>query len=251
MAATVRLERSGRIGLVIIDNPPVNAISQSVRQGLQDCFRHSRDETSRSTPWCLLCDGRTFIAGADLAEFDAPMLDPTCHKVFAVIEGMDKPVIAALHGTALGGGLETALACHYRVADSGARLGFPEINLGIVPGAGGTQRLPRIVGVQTALRMLLSGEPVDAKEALSCGLVDAVTDKDLRKFAVEFAEHCLKEGRGPRRACDIVIQRDEATTHCAASRTGPRRHRDAATAGAADGHRCGGGGNRPAVRERA
>jgi 3-hydroxyacyl-CoA dehydrogenase len=211
MAATVRLERAVRIGLVIVDNPPVNAISQSVRQGLEDCFRAAAQDASIDAV-VLLCDGRTFIAGADLAEFDAPMAEPTCHQVFSVIEGMDKPVIAALHGTALGGGLETALACHYRVADSGARLGFPEINLGLVPGAGGTQRLPRIVGVQTALQMLLSGNPVDAGEALSCGLVDAVTNQDLRRFALEFAERILKEGRGPRRACDVVIRRDEATT---------------------------------------
>ncbi|HUD96498.1 MAG TPA: enoyl-CoA hydratase-related protein, partial [Woeseiaceae bacterium] len=208
--SAVRLERSGRIGLVIVDNPPVNAISQPVRQGLRDCFRQAAEDTSIDAV-VLLCDGRTFIAGADLAEFDAPIVEPTCHQVFSVIEGMDKPIIAALHGTTLGGGLETALACHYRVAESGARLGFPEINLGIVPGAGGTQRLPRIVGVKTALQMLLSGNPIDAAEALSCGLVDAVTDKDLRQFAVEFAERSLREGRGPRRACDAVIEQDEAT----------------------------------------
>jgi 3-hydroxyacyl-CoA dehydrogenase len=210
VASTVRLERSGRIGLVIIDNPPVNAISQSVRQGLQDCFREAARDASIDAV-VLLCDGRTFIAGADLAEFDAPIAEPTCHQVFSVIEGMDKPVIAALHGTALGGGLETALACHYRVADQGARLGFPEINLGIVPGAGGTQRLPRIVGVKTALQLLLSGNPIDAKEAMSCGLVDAVTDQDLRQFAIEFAQRCLDEGRGPRRACDVVVERDKVT----------------------------------------
>ncbi len=210
MASTVRLEKSGRIGLVIIDNPPVNAISHSVRQGLRDCFRKAAKDAAIDAV-VLLCEGRTFIAGADLAEFDAPIAEPSCHQVFSVIEGMDKPVIAALHGTALGGGLETALACHYRVADSGARLGFPEINLGIVPGAGGTQRLPRIVGVKTALQMLLSGNPIDAKEARSCGLVDAVTDQDLRRTAIEFAERCLADGRGPRRACDIIVERDKVT----------------------------------------
>jgi 3-hydroxyacyl-CoA dehydrogenase len=210
MGSPVRLERSGRIGLVIVDNPPVNAISHSVRQGLKDRFGQAAQDASIAAI-VLLCDGRTFIAGADLAEFDAPILEPTCHQVFSVIEGMDKPVIAALHGTTLGGGLETALACHYRVADSDARLGFPEINLGLVPGAGGTQRLPRIVGVKTALQMLLSGNPIDAAEAQSSGLVDAVTDQDLRRFAVEFAERCLDEGRGPRRACDAVVERDEET----------------------------------------
>jgi 3-hydroxyacyl-CoA dehydrogenase len=210
MDSAVRLEQSGRIGLVIVDNPPVNAISHSVRQGLSDCFGQAAQDASIEAV-VLLCDGRTFIAGADLAEFDAPILEPTCHRVFSVIEGMDKPVIAALHGTVLGGGLETALACHYRVADGGARLGFPEINLGVVPGAGGTQRLPRIVGVTTALRMLLSGNPIDAAEARSSGLVDAVTDEDLRQFAVEFAERGLDEGRGPRRTCDAVVERDDET----------------------------------------
>lgn len=211
MVSTVRLEKAGRIGLVIVDNPPVNAISQSVRQGLRECFEEVAKDKSLAAA-VLLCDGRTFIAGADLAEFDAPMAEPSAHQVFEVIEGLDKPVVAALHGTALGGGLETALACHYRVADRAARLGFPEINLGIVPGAGGTQRLPRVVGVQKALQMLLSGNPIDAAEAQACGLVDAVTDGDLRPFALQFAERCIEEGRGPRRACDVVIKRDDAIT---------------------------------------
>ena len=205
MASPVRLERSGRIALVIVDNPPVNAISQPVRQGLEECFA----EAARSAAIegiVLCCDGRTFIAGADIAEFDAPMAEPSCHRVFAVIEGLDKPVVAAVHGTALGGGLETALACHYRVAAVDARLGFPEITLGIVPGAGGTQRLPRVVGVGEALRMLLSGAPVDAAQALSSGLVDSVTGGDLRAAAVDFAQRCIDESRGPKRACDIVIE---------------------------------------------
>ena len=208
MASPVRLERSGRIGLVIIDNPPVNAISQSVRQGLESSFSEAAKDAAIEAV-VLCCDGRTFIAGADLAEFDSPIAEPACHRVFAVIEGLDKPVVAALHGTVLGGGLETALACHYRVAAVDARLGFPEISLGIVPGAGGTQRLPRIVGVKDALDMLLSGAPVDAGQALSSGLVDAVTGGDPRAAAVEFAERCLDESRGPRRASDVAIRRDE------------------------------------------
>ena len=208
MSDVVRLERSGRVGLVIIDNPPVNAISQPVRQGLRDRFRESANDDAIEAV-VLLCDGKTFIAGADLAEFDAPMGAPTCHEVFAEMESLAKPVVAALHGTALGGGFETALACHYRVADPGARVGFPEINLGIVPGAGGTQRLPRVIGVQHALKMFLSGQPVSAPQALEMGLVDAIADGDLREFAVHYAETLLDEGRGPRRACDIVIERTE------------------------------------------
>jgi len=207
MNDAVRLERDGPIGLVIIDNPPVNAISQAVRQGLQQAFSAAAADDDIEAV-VLLCDGRTFIAGADLAEFDAPMGEPTCHTVFAVMEALDKPVVAALHGTALGGGLETALACHYRVADKAARVGFPEINLGIVPGAGGTQRLPRVVGVRNALSMFLSGAPVAAEQALEWGLVDAVTDGDLRTFAIDYANTLLADGRGARRASDVVIERD-------------------------------------------
>jgi len=216
MSDVVRLERSGRIGLIIIDNPPVNAIAQSVRGGLRVKFRAAAEDDAIEAV-ILMCDGRTFIAGADLAEFDAPMREPTCHQVFSEIEAMDKPVVAALHGTALGGGLETALACHYRVADPGARLGFPEINLGIVPGAGGTQRLPRIVGVKNAVNMFLSGRPVDADEALESGLIDAIAEGDLRDFAIGFAESLIAEGGGVRRACDIVIERDDATDSFLAS----------------------------------
>jgi 3-hydroxyacyl-CoA dehydrogenase len=208
MSNVVRLERAGTVGLIIINNPPVNAVARSVRQGLQDQFRIAAGDTAIKAI-VLLCDGKTFIAGADLAEFDAPMAEPTCHQVFAEIEMMRKPVIAALHGTALGGGLETALACHYRVAHPDASVGFPEINLGIVPGAGGTQRLPRIVGVEAALQMFLSGRSLDVKQALEFGLVDAVAVGDLREFAVGFAEQLLAEGRGPRRACQVVISRDK------------------------------------------
>ncbi|MDH4109155.1 MAG: 3-hydroxyacyl-CoA dehydrogenase NAD-binding domain-containing protein [Gammaproteobacteria bacterium] len=206
MSEVVRLERSGRIGLVIIDNPPVNAISRPVRQGLLECFRKAAADRSIEAV-VLLCDGRTFIAGADIAEFDAPMAQPTCHPLFAEMEALDKPTVAALHGTALGGGFETALACHYRVANPGARVGFPEINLGIVPGAGGTQRLPRVAGVQNALQMFLSGRPVDAEQALAMGLIDAIADGDLRAFAVAYANRLVDEGRGPRRACDVAIER--------------------------------------------
>lgn len=207
MSDVVRLARSGRVGVIVVDNPPVNAISQSVRRGIAACFQTALGDVSIEAI-VLRCAGRTFIAGADLAEFDAPMGPPTCHDVFAVIEGSDKPVVAAMHGTALGGGLETALACHYRVATRDARMGFPEINLGIVPGAGGTQRLPRIVGVRNALRMFLSGQPVDAAEAASMGLVDAVADDELEAFAIKFAERCIAEKRGSRRACEVVIERN-------------------------------------------
>jgi 3-hydroxyacyl-CoA dehydrogenase len=180
-----------------------------VRQGLSECFaRAAGDEAIDAI--VLLCAGRTFIAGADIAEFDAPMGEPTCHTLFAEMDAIDKPIVAALHGNALGGGLETALACHYRVADAGAKMGFPEINLGIVPGAGGTQRLPRIVGAEKAVGMFLSGRPATADQALESGLIDAVAEGDLREFAVQYAGQLVADGKGPRRASDVNIERTEA-----------------------------------------
>lgn len=208
MSEIVRYETSGRIGVVIIDSPPVNALSQEVRTGLVQCFtRAAADKTVGAV--VLLCAGKTFIAGADLGELGGEIGKPGYYFTFDLIEGMEKPVVAAIHGTALGGGVEATLACHYRVAARGARIGFPEINLGLVPGAGGTQRLPRLIGVQPALEMFLSGQPVDADRALASGLVDAVTESDLRAFALEFAEQLLEQGRGPRHTGQISLQRNE------------------------------------------
>ena len=210
MSEVVRLEKSGRTGLVIIDSPPVNALSEAVRKGLEYCFRQAAADDSVEAV-VLLCAGRTFIAGADIAELGGEMGDTGYHELFAEIEGIDKPVVAALHGTALGGGVEAALACHYRVAAKSARIGFPEINLGIVPGAGGTQRLPRIVGAKQALQTFLSGRPVDAEQALSSGLIDAVADDDLQQFAIDYAEELLENKKGPRRTCEVTMVRDKET----------------------------------------
>lgn len=210
MSEVVRLEKSDRTGVIVIDSPPVNALSEAVRAGLQDCFGKAKADDSVEAI-VLLCAGRTFIAGADISELGGEMGDTSYHELFAEIEGLDKPVVAALHGTALGGGVEAALACHYRVASHDARIGFPEINLGIVPGAGGTQRLPRLIGVREALSMFLSGRPVDAEQALACGLVDAVTDDDLRGFAIQFAKEVLASKQGARRTSEIELARDDET----------------------------------------
>jgi 3-hydroxyacyl-CoA dehydrogenase len=207
MNDVVRFEKIDSTGVIVIDSPPVNALSKAVREGLQECFREAAADDSVAAI-VLACDGKTFIAGADIAELDDAIGDTSYLELFAAIEATEKPVVAALHGTALGGGVEAALACHYRVADRKAKLGFPEINLGIVPGAGGTQRLPRTIGVKEALNMLLSGRPVDADGALSSGLVDAVTDGDLRDFAIEFANELADSGKGPRRACEVELARD-------------------------------------------
>ena len=188
MNEVVSLERSGHTGLIIIDNPPVNALSEAVRAGLEKCFRDAAADDSVEAI-VLLCAGKTFIAGADIAELESgDMGDTSYHELFAEIEALEKPVIAALHGTALGGGVEAALACHYRVAVETARIGFPEINLGIVPGAGGTQRLPRIIGAREALQMFLSGRPLDGAQALSIGLVEQ-----------SGSSPCLRGSAGPRR----------------------------------------------------
>lgn len=194
----VRLDQAGAIGLVVIDNPPVNAISPQVRAGLKSCFDQAAKDSGIEAV-VLLCDGRTFCAGADLEELGGRVAEPGYHELFRDIESLDKPVVAALHGTALGGGVELSLACHYRVAANGAQVGFPEINLGLVPGAGGTQRLPRLIGAGAALDLMLSGRPIAAEEALALGLIDAIADGDLKSFAVSFVRRVAAQGHEPRR----------------------------------------------------
>jgi 3-hydroxyacyl-CoA dehydrogenase len=188
---SVRLERRGDIAVVIIDNPPVNALSHHVRQGLLDGV--SQAEASDATAIVVICDGRTFIAGADITEFSGPPKPPSLQSAQDAMENCSKPVVAAIHGTALGGGLEVALCAHFRVAVPSAQFGLPEVKLGLLPGAGGTQRLPRVTGVPKALQMMTSGDPIGAEEALECGLVDQIVD-DLEAGAVAFAERAVAEG---------------------------------------------------------
>ena len=182
------------IAIITIDNPPVNALSQGVRQGIKDGIARCLADDSVAAI-VLICAGRTFIAGADITEFGGPPKEPGLHSTLADMENASKPVIAAIHGTALGGGLETALVCNFRVCDPGARFGLPEVNLGLLPGAGGTQRLPRVVGPEKALQMMTSGVQIGAQEALAEGLVDEITGTDLREGAVEFARRVLAENR--------------------------------------------------------
>ncbi len=189
----VDFEKRDNIGLLIVDNPPVNALSQGVRQGLVEGLAAANDDDEIEAV-VLVCRGRTFIAGADITEFGKPPQPPSLFDAINGLEDGPKPTIAAIHGTALGGGLEVALACHYRVAVSSARFGFPEVKLGLLPGAGGTQRLPRIVGPQRALEIVTSGDMSGTKEALDAGLIDAVVDGDLTDEAVAFAKKVLTEG---------------------------------------------------------
>ncbi len=192
-------ELDGRIAVLTIDSPPVNALSAIVRQSIARGLDAALGDDSVGAV-VLICAGRTFFAGADIGEFGKPPQQPDLNALVSRVDLASKPVIAAIHGTALGGGLELALACHARLADASARLGLPEVNLGLLPGAGGTQRLPRLLGVGPALEMILTGKPVSAAGAYQNGLIDAITDPGtLRDEAVKFANRLLLENRPLRR----------------------------------------------------
>lgn len=188
------LTRDGDVAIVTLNSPPVNALSANVRDGLYEGFKQAIDSDAKAI--VLICEGRTFIAGADITEFGGAMKGASLPDVQAMMENSPKPVVAAIHGTALGGGLEVALCAHYRVAVPSARLGLPEVNLGLLPGAGGTQRLPRIAGVEKALEMVTSGRHAPAKEALAMGLVDELVEEGkLKDGAVAFARKLVAENK--------------------------------------------------------
>ncbi len=204
MSEAVTLERRDGIALILVDNPPVNAIGRAVRAGLvRAAAEIAADPGIRAA--VLACRGRTFMAGADIKEFDTGIGPPGFHETFDALEALDKPIVAAIHGTALGGGAEAALACHYRVAAPDAKIGLPELSLGIIPGAGGTQRLPRLIGAEAALDVILAGTPVPADKARKFGIVDAVVTGDLLEGAVAFAKALLADGKGPRRASALTV----------------------------------------------
>ncbi|WP_066259137.1 3-hydroxyacyl-CoA dehydrogenase NAD-binding domain-containing protein [Hydrogenophaga flava] len=207
MTPRVHLERDGGIAVIVIDNPPINAGSAAVRQGLMTAIETLRNDDTLEGA-VLIGAGSTFIAGSDLREFGQPLTEPQLPAVIAAIETCSKPVVAALHGAALGGGFELALGCDARVAAPGSVVGLPEVTLGIIPGAGGTQRLPRIVGIPRAIRMICSGERVPAAAALEAGLVDQIASSDLRATAVAHA----RQLRGEKR---LVRERDVPSTQSA------------------------------------
>ena len=183
----ISTRKHGDVLIVLSNNPPVNALSTAVRQGLVDAIAEAEADDSVNAV-VIACEGQTFFAGADITEFGKPPQMPWLPEVVDTIENCSKPVVAAIHGTALGGGLEVALGCHYRVADPTAKLGTPEVKLGLLPGAGGTQRLPRVAGVRKALEMCATGNPIGAKEAFDCGLVDRLVEGELVPHAVGYAE---------------------------------------------------------------
>ena len=209
MSQPVSYSVQSNIGLIEINNPPVNALSQPVRQGLADAIA-ALDSQAEAQAIVLHCAGRTFIAGADISEFDQPPREPYLGTVLDLFDRASKPIIAAIHGTALGGGLETALACHYRCAAPSAKVGLPEVKLGILPGAGGTQRLPRLAGVEQALKMIVLGDPIRAAEAHKHGVIDELINVDLfggdlLAGALAYAQRLIAANAPLRRARDLPL----------------------------------------------
>jgi 3-hydroxyacyl-CoA dehydrogenase len=195
--SVITTRKDGEVLVVTSNNPPVNALGQAVRAGLADAMAEAAaDDGIKAVVIC--CEGRTFFAGADITEFGKPPVGPSLPEVIDTIEASEKPVIAAIHGTALGGGLEVALGCHYRIAVASAKLGLPEVKLGILPGAGGTQRLPRVVGVAEALPMIVTGNPIPAAKAEKIGLVDKMVAEDgLAESGVAYARDVLGRDSHP------------------------------------------------------
>src|SRR5579862_6482434 len=204
MEPLVTFSAHDAVGVIAINNPPVNALSSGVPKGIRTAvLALEKDPGVRAI--VVIGGGRTFVAGADIHEFVAAVSGhgsmPSLHPALFAIEDCPKPVVMAIHGTALGGGLELAMAGHYRVATPDALVGQPEVKIGLIPGAGGTQRLPRLAGVAKAAEMCAVGEPISAKDALAVGIIDSLIDGDLLEGAIEFAK---KAGR-PRRTRDLSV----------------------------------------------
>lgn len=204
MSEVVTYNRDGNVGVITVNYPPVNALGHAVRSGLLAALNQGLADAEAKV-LLLVCEGRTFIAGADIREFGKPIQEPVLPEVMNQFENSSKPVIAAIHGTALGGGLETALGCHYRVALGSAKVGLPEVKLGLLPGAGGTQRLPRLTGARKALEMITTGDFVAAPQALELGIVDAVeAGDDIREVGLAYARKAVEEGWPVRRVRDLT-----------------------------------------------
>jgi 3-hydroxyacyl-CoA dehydrogenase len=222
--ATVSFTIQGEIALATLENPPVNALSHGVRVGLKSALERAAADPALAA-LVILGAGKNFSAGADVREFGQPFRPPELGEVIELAESLTKPVIAALHGSALGGGLELALACHFRVALEGTRLGLPEVKLGIIPGGGGTQRLPRLIGARAALSVIAEAKDLDAGEAQRLGLVDLCVAGDLEAAAVDFARRVLRERTPLRRTGEIVPVLDEPTVFEEFTKSVSRRQR--------------------------
>ena len=201
---TVEYSQQGSVAILTVDNPPVNALSTAVRQGLVDGIARAIADTG-VTAIVVIGKGKTFIAGADIREFGKPPQPPRLTAAISALESSPKPVIAAIDGVALGGGLEVALGCHFRIATPRAQMGLPEVRIGIVPGAGGVERLPRLIGIAPALKMIVSGDPVRAPRAAELGIVDTLVEGDLLEEAVTFADRAVRRQLPLRRLSQVPI----------------------------------------------
>ncbi|MBL8269144.1 3-hydroxyacyl-CoA dehydrogenase NAD-binding domain-containing protein [Steroidobacter sp.] len=206
----VRVERDGELALVIVHNPPVNTINAEVRAGLQQVLQ-TLQQAQGVRGVLLLCEGSTFFSGADIGEFSGPPKEEEYRHLFNGYEALNVPVVAAMHGTVMGGGLEIALACHYRVAAAGTRFGMPEVTLGIIPGAGGTQRMPRLIGADQALELIVTARPIDAAKGRELGFVDEIIEGDLRAGAANYLRSLIAAGKGPRRTGELTVAAATAT----------------------------------------
>jgi 3-hydroxyacyl-CoA dehydrogenase len=199
-----RFEKRGDVGIIWVNNPPVNAISVGVRAAIIDGVAKLAQDPEIKIG-VLACEGRTFMAGADITEFGKPPLSPGLHEAINAVESSVKPIVAAIHGTAFGGGLEVALGCHYRVAIAGAKVGLPEVKLGLLPGAGGTQRLPRLIGIDAALGIIVSGDPVPAAQAAKAGVIDKIIEGDLLEGALDYARGLAAQKAPLRKVRDLKV----------------------------------------------
>ena len=207
---TVGLTFQDYVAVITINNPPVNALSQNVRAGLLESVTKA-EMSEQCKVLLIVCEGRTFVAGADISEFGKPLQEPHLPDVLAIIEACSKPLVVALHGSVLGGGLELALAAHYRIALLGTKVGLPEVTLGLIPGAGGTQRLPRLVGLEKTLKMITSGKPDTVENLLESGLIDKVASNDLSEHAIAFCKQLIQCNATPKRVSEgnIILLGDE------------------------------------------
>lgn len=226
LSETVTLSIHGAIAEALVDNPPVNAMSASVRTGVAEAINRVEQDAALKA-LVIRFAGKTFSAGADITEFGKPMARPMLPEILAMMDAATKPIVAAMHGTALGGGLELAVAAHYRIAAPTTRFGYPEVKLGVVPGAGGTQRTPRITGLATAIKLLTEGNPIGTSEALATGLIDAVCTEgeDLGQAAIAYAQKLVTEGKGPRSAGALPMPADDPQLFEDAKKTAARKFR--------------------------
>ena len=219
---SVRIERDGELALIIARYPPVNTITAEVREALRQALDQVR-AASDIRAAVLICEGSTFFSGADIGEFSGPPREVEYRALFNGYEALEIPLVAAMHGTVMGGGLELALACHYRIAAAATRFAMPEVTLGIIPGAGGTQRMPRLIGAERALDFILSAKPIGSAQAIELGFLDEVIEGDLRNGAIHFARSLLAAGKGPRRTGSMNVDPATATEEIFQRLTGQAR----------------------------